>query len=34
MTNREEAIRETGQVWLDATPPPKGGINYSRIGLK
>lgn len=26
MTNREEAIRETGQVWLDATLRKEGLI--------
>jgi hypothetical protein len=33
MTNREKAIREIRQVWLDATLR-KGGINYSRIGFQ
>lgn len=28
MTNREKAIREIRQVWLDATPPLKGRTNY------
>lgn len=31
MTNREKAIKEIRQGWLDATPERK---NYSRLGLK